>query len=155
MLVPSFVLNFERISFFINFREYSFKWLMWIRGIVYNARVHTKDVNLCKLYFVRESCQQHTYGGHNRGGCYRIRYSIGVYKKKLQGSVNVLKWIFSCLSGHCFVFLVYSCALRMPFAPPSIFLKKIFSKDHLVGKSVKSASTSYQKTWSTYLLVIF
>ena len=94
VLVPSFVLNFERISFFINFREYSFKWLMWIRGIVYNARVHTKDVNLCKLYFVRESCQQHTYGGHNRGGCYRVRYSIGIYKKDFRGQSTYLNGFF-------------------------------------------------------------
>ena len=100
--------------------------------------------------------------GINRGVRYRIRYFIDVYKKRLQGSVNVLQWICSCLSVNlfllvsgfvpacqwicsclsvnlfppvsgfvpacqdtpCHVFFAYSCALRTPFAPPSIFQKE-------------------------------
>ena len=69
--------------------------------------------------------------GINRGVRYRIRYFIDVYKKRLQGSVNVLQWIGSCLSVNLFLLVsgfvpacqwICSCLSVNLFLPVSEFV---------------------------------
>ena len=113
--------------------------------------------------------------GINRGVRYRIRYFIDVYKKRLQGSVNVLQWICSCLSVDLFLPVsefVPACQwicsrlsvdlfLPVRILPVTYFLpihvrcvhhllhpafsKKNILKYHFVGNSVKAAVSVIKK----------